>query len=189
MAAYTNFTDNELLAMLIEGDVEAFNEIYNRYASVMFGSAYNILRDKHTCMDLVQEVFEWFWAHRDKLVVTNCKAYLITAVKFKTSNYIRNNKVPRKFFDELSDLEITGDNEEALLEVKQLMDFIRNCSETLPSRCREIFQLSRYEQLSHKEIALRLGVSEKTVENQMTIALKKLKKDLANGQFYVFFLL
>lgn len=189
MTAYTNFTDIDLLAKLSKGDVEAFNELYNRYASVMFGSAYNILRDKHTCMDLVQEVFEWFWTNKEKLEVTNCKAYLITAVKFKTSNYIRNNKVPRKFFDELAGLEVTGDNEEALLEVKQLMTFIKNCSDTLPLRCREVFQLSRYEQLSNREIAAKLGLSEKTVENQMTIALKKLKKDLANGQFYVFFLL
>jgi RNA polymerase sigma factor (sigma-70 family) len=74
------------------------------------------------------------------------------------------------------------------LEVKQLIVFIKNCSDTLPVRCREVFQLSRYDQLSNKEIAVKLGVSEKTVENQMTIALKKLKKDLVNGQFYVFFL-
>jgi RNA polymerase sigma-70 factor (family 1) len=188
MADYTNCTEIELLMMLVTGDVEAFNEIYKRYADAMYGSAYNILRDKHTCMDLVQEVFEWFWSHKEKLEITNCKAYLITAVKFKTSNYIRNNKVPRNFFDELSDLDVTGDNEESLLEVKQLIVFIKNCSDTLPVRCREVFQLSRYDQLSNKEIAVKLGVSEKTVENQMTIALKKLKKDLVNGQFYVFFL-
>jgi DNA-directed RNA polymerase specialized sigma24 family protein len=98
MADYTNCTEIELLMMLVTGDVEAFNEIYKRYADAMYGSAYNILRDKHTCMDLVQEVFEWFWSHKEKLEITNCKAYLITAVKFKTSNYIRNNKVPRNFF-------------------------------------------------------------------------------------------
>jgi len=189
MAAYNHFKDNDLIEMLKNADAAAFNEIYNRYADAMYGSAFNILRDKHTCMDLVQEVFEWFWLHKEKLEVTNCKAYLMTAVKFKTSNYIRNNKVPRKFFDELSGLDVAGENEEALLEVKQLIAFIKNCSDTLPLRCREIFQLSRFEQLSNKEIALKLSVSEKTVENQMTIALKKLKKNLANGQFYVFFLL
>ena len=191
MAAYRILTDKELIGKLSSGDAEAFQEIYDRYADAMYGSAFNILRDKHTCMDLVQEVFEWFWSHKEHLEVNNCKAYLITAVKFKTSNYIRNNRVPRKFFDELSslDLENTADSEEALLEVKQLMAFIKKSSESLPARCREIFQLSRFGELSNKEIALKLGVSEKTVENQITIALKKLKKDLASGQFYLFFLL
>ncbi|MNL33690.1 RNA polymerase sigma factor [compost metagenome] len=75
------------------------------------------------------------------------------------------------------------------MEVRELYAFIRNLADQLPGKYGEIFRLSRYEQLSNKEIAQQMGISEKTVENQMTIALKKLKEKLGPGSAFLFFLL
>ena len=189
MADYGTYTDQELLALVKAGDYTAFNELYRRHADVLYGSAYNILRDRDACRDIIQDIFVWFWQNRLKWELKTCRGYLLTAVKFKTANYIRNNKVGKGFFAELSTVEIESEDEEAAMEVRELYAFIRNLADQLPGKYGEIFRLSRYEQLSNKEIAQQMGISEKTVENQMTIALKKLKEKLGPGSAFLFFLL
>lgn len=189
MHAYSSYSDQELLFLIKTGNYQAFNEIYRRHADILYGSAYNILRDRESCRDIIQDIFVWFWQHRMHWELTSCRGYLLTAVKFKTANYIRNNKVGKTFFVDLSAIEIGGEDEEAAMEVRELSAFIRNVADQLPGRYGEIFRLSRYDQLSNKEIALKLGISEKTVENQMTIALKKLKEKLGSGGAFLFFFL
>ena len=157
------------------------------HSSSLYGAAYNILRDKEACMDILQDIFAWFWEHREQWQLTSCKGYLLTAVKFKTANYIRNNKFRDFFFQEIDVLHIAGDDENSKMEVDQLINFIKEITNQLPQRCREVFELSRYHQLSNKEIAVRMNISEKTVENQITIALKKLRGKLGNS--YMIFLL
>lgn len=177
----------QLLGLIKEGDYDAFNEIYNRHSSSLYGAAYNVLRDKEACMDILQDIFAWFWEHRAQWQLTGCKGYLLTAVKFKTANYIRNNKFRNSFFQEIDVLQVAGDDKNSKIEVDQLIAFIKDITNELPLRCREIFELSRYKQLSNKEIASKLNISEKTVENQITIALKKLRGRLGNS--YILFLL
>ena len=75
------------------------------------------------------------------------------------------------------------------MEVRELSAFIKGLADQLPGKYGEIFRLSRYEQLSNREIALKMGISEKTVENQMTIALKKLKEKLGPRNAFLFFFL
>lgn len=189
MAVCSTFSDQELLALIKDGDYAAFDEIYTRHADALYGAAYNVLRDQSSSKDIVQDVFTWFWQHRGQWQLSSCRGYLLTAVKFKVANYIRDNKVHKGFFTELSELEIGGEDEQLAYEVRQLSELIRQLADQLPGRCGEIFKLSRYEQLSNKEIAIKMGISEKTVENQMTIALKKLKDKLGPGHALLFFLL
>lgn len=189
MAAYSAYTDQELLTLIKTGDYTAFNEIYDRHADALYGSAYNILRDRDGCRDIIQDIFIWFWQNRFQLNINNCRAYLLTAVKFKTANYIRDNKIGKGFFAELSTIDVSGDDEANAIEVRELSDFIKSLADQLPGRYGEIFRLSRYQQLSNKEIALQMGISEKTVENQITIALKKLKEKLGPSSAFLFFFL
>jgi RNA polymerase sigma-70 factor (family 1) len=189
MAAYSAYTDQELLALVKAGDYAAFTELYRRHADALYGAAYNILRDREGCRDVIQDIFIWFWQSRSQLEIVNCRAYLLTAVKFKTANYIRDNKIGKGFFTELSTIDVIDNNEEAAMEVRELSAFIKGLADQLPGRYGEIFRLSRYQQLSNKEIALQMGISEKTVENQMTIALKKLKEKLGPHSAFLFFFL
>lgn len=182
---YTSISDKELLIMLSNDNVEAFDEVYRRYWSNMFNSAYNILRDKDSCMDIVQELFIWLWEHRTQLDVASLKSYLLVAVKFKVANYIRRGKVRQSFFDKLKKMDEPSELLEESLEVKELMQVISHFTNELPLKCKEVFLLSRQEHLSNKEISERLGISIKTVENQMTIALKKLRTSIAKTSLFL----
>ncbi len=176
---YKEFQDNELLLKLSDDDQNAFDEIYRRYWGDMFQSAYNLLREREACMDIVQELFIWVWEHRSSLNVVSLKPYLLVAVKFKVANYIKKGKVRSSFFDQLKKIDEPYELTDNSIEVKEMMQIINHFTDQLPEKCREIFLLSRQEHLSNKEIADRLNISVKTVENQMTIALKKLRSSLA----------
>src|SRR5690606_10761926 len=131
---YTCASDKELLIMLADSNVEAFDEVYKRYWSRMYNSAYNIVRDKDSCMDIVQELFIWLWEHRTQLDITSLNSYLLVAVKFKVANYIRKGKVRQSFFDRQKKMEEPSE----LLEVKELMQVINHFTNQLPVKCKEV---------------------------------------------------
>lgn len=180
MSAFYLYTDSELLDLVKSGDGAAFDEIYQRYWNILFKSAWYLLQDKAACMDVVQDVFVWLWEHRDHVVLTTLRGYLVMAVRYKAANYLRNSKVRASFMEESSAAATAGPSEEWMLELKELKAVIAGFTDALPSRCREVFYLSRHEHLSNREIAYRLGISEKTVENQITTALKKLRVRLGS---------
>lgn len=179
-------TDLELQSLLKQDSREAFEEIYHRYWRDMHRAGSFVLKDNDLTRDLVQEIFIKFWEHRYHIEVTTLKSYLMNAVKYKVANSIRHERVKEVFFIEAQKINLDYYYPDDQLELSQLKQFIQQATDTLPPKCREIFFLSRNEHLSNKEIALKLGVSEKTVENQMTIALRKLKKALGNLYFYCF---
>ncbi|GAA5224883.1 RNA polymerase sigma factor [Membranihabitans marinus] len=182
--------DSILIKYVAQGNRAAFNTIYYRYWESLFRSVYAVLHDKDLSLDVVQEVFIWFWENRKKWTITNLKPYLNAAVKYKIANTIRHNKIHIRAIESIA---ITQQDEvfnlEDELEVRELKAVILDFTNQLPSRCQQIFRMSRFEQLSNKEIAKKLGISEKTVENQITIALKKLKVDLGKLAFWLIFLI
>ncbi|MDQ7948392.1 MAG: RNA polymerase sigma-70 factor [Pedobacter sp.] len=184
MSDHSAYTENELLVLIKEGSYPAFTEIYDRHWHLLFGSAYNILRDREACLDILQDIFVWFWENRETWELTSCKGYLLTAVKFKTANYIRNSKNRESIINHLGSVELDHAKDEPY-EVRQLEELIKSIATQLPDRCREIFQMSRYGYLSNKEIATKLNISEKTVENQLTIALKRLRQKLSTSYFWM----
>lgn len=184
MVAYNSYSDEELLALLKGSDEGAFAEIYNRYTETLYRFAYNILQDENECTDAIQEIFIWLWNNRQRLQITALKYYLLAAVKHKLARAIRNSK--RK--DEiLAAYPIMAQSfTEETLELKELKAIISQFTESLPPKARRIFDLSRNKYLTNREISAQLGISEKTVENHMTITLKKLKETL--GSFWMLFL-
>ena len=184
MNSYEVFTDQELIISMKSGDQAAFDEIYERHWSVLYRSAYNVLREEAGSLDVVQDVFIWFWEHRASLEVSSIKGYLLTAVKYKVANYLRSGKLRASFYEAIPKVDLDSVFPNEVLEVKELRAMISRFTEELPDRCREVFQLSREEYLTNKEIAERLGITEKTVENQINKAIKKLKTNL--GKLSVF---
>lgn len=185
MAIYKELTDQELTDILKDDDHEAFNEIHDRYFDDLLRSAYNILRDRDTCMDILQEVFVWFWEHRQRHRMSSIKGYLMMAVKYQTSNYIRSGKVRENF--KLANVTTYFTVNEESLELKELQSIIASFTDKLPEKCAEIFKKSREEHLSNKEIALQLGISEKTVSVQLHRALNKLRTELGKMHFWIYF--
>lgn len=167
-------TDAELLLLIQENKRDAFEQIYNRYWSKLYVAAFKILRDRQASQDAVQEVLVKLWLKRKENDIVNLNSYLHNAVRFQVFNQIRNGKVRTALFEEIAELSVVNDAEHRLLSI----DFNRKLEGSiiqLPEKCRKIFLLSRMEQLSTKEIAQRLALSPKTVENQLTIALRRVR--------------
>lgn len=181
-------TDQELLQRLAKDDRIAFDTIYTRHWHAMYQSVYGIFRDEAACMDIMQDVFVWLWEKRAQVhIETSLAAYLHAAVKFKTANYIRSGKVRRGFFEEAlrlaTALPVVASPAE--IEIRELKNIIRQATENLPEKCREVFYLSRNEHLSNQEIANRLGISVKTVERHMTIALRRIRIAVEQYMLYL----
>ncbi len=184
MSSYQSHTDQQLILLLRESDHHAFTEIYNRYWKFLYQSCYSIMKDSDTSDDVVQEIFVWLWANRQKHLTDALKPYLYAAVKYKVANVIRHGKVKETFFARVVENYREAAHDENSLEIKELKEIIAQFTASLPERARMIFDMSRNQFLSNKEIAEQLGISEKTVENQMNINLKKLKVSLGKISFW-----
>jgi RNA polymerase sigma-70 factor (ECF subfamily) len=159
--------------MLVE---TSFEQLYKSHYRSLRIAAANIIHDEDAAHDIVQEVFLKFWHRRNGLSeVLNHKAYLFKSVVNASITYLGKSKSHVRMMD--IKIESPGNPGSELL-AKELEFKIRSALENLPHKCRAVFVLSRYEDLRNKEIADLLGISVKTVENQMTIALKKMKNDL-----------
>jgi len=172
-----NITDQELISLLCQGNEDAFSSLYERHWADLYKFAFFILRDKDACRDLIQDVFVWIWEHRQGLVIASPKSYLKAAVKYKVANYIRSGNIRESFFEEAARFNSSGSmpGSEEFAELKELNNIIQNVVTNLPLKCQEIFRLSREANLTNREIAEQLGISVKTVENQITIALHRLR--------------
>ncbi len=175
-------TDKDLISSISKGNQDAFNTLYKRYWVELYKFAFYVLRDKDTCKDIIQDVFIWVWEHKNGLEIQSPKSYLKTAVKYKIANYIRAGNIRESFFEEASklnhDTSAPGVNEYS--ELEELKKIIQLTVSSLPLKCQEIFRLSREENLSNSEIARQLGISIKTVENQITIALHRIRANVSH---------
>lgn len=168
------WADETLLTSLLKDDEDAFKQIYKRYAPRLYAAAYNLFRDKPLCEDLIQELFADLWIRRKSLNIKSLKPYLYTAVKNRVLMAMRSGRTMLN--DTALEKLIADYATDDRLNTKELNDILNKGINSLPDKCREIFQLSRNEHLSNKEIAERLNISVKTVESQMTIALRKLRE-------------
>ncbi len=172
-------TDEDLIALIRENDLGAFERIYNKYWSKLYLSAYNIIRDRQVAEDVTQEVLVNLWMKRANLKLTSLNAYLYTSVRYQVFNVIRSGKVRADLFNKLEEL-FSNNGGEELLSEKEINRLLEQGVAELPDKCRQIFIMSRKEHLSTKEIAERLGIAPKTVENQLTVALNRLRKTLGD---------
>lgn len=172
--------DNELILLLKQSNKDAFTTLYNKYWKQVYNFSRLYLTDKESAKEVVQEVFIKIWESRDFMrQEDNFKGLLFII----TRNLIFNQH--RKSLNEdfykmtvISAMENSYDIEEEI-EAKNLSDYIDLLINELPLRRREIFNLSRKENKSYKEIAELLHISEKTVENQISEALKYLRKNIS----------
>lgn len=188
MPAIEGQTDEELLLLLQSGNEQALTLLYKRHWEPLFLSAYQVLKDKEACKDLVQELFTELWqkSHRIQLTVS-LKAYLSASIRYKVFRYIRQNPVREELFDHMME-RMEAASPESKLAVKELQSLLNTLIDTLPEKCRIIFRMSREQHLSYKEIATQLNVSVKTVENQINIAIRKLRSALGYALLLLLFI-
>ena len=181
-------TDEQLLAKMYEGNQFAFDEIHNRYAHNMYVYAYNILNLKQESEDIIQNIFISFWLKRKEVTIENLSSYLFRAVKFQVFNHFRNRKIREEDVSRLNILDISREAS-SNMEFEDLKKRVDACVLRLPNRCQEIFRLSRFENMSHKEIASELDISVQGVKNQISKGIKIVKKSLLQeNMFFVLIL-
>ena len=180
--------DNYLVQQLQKDDRKIFEVIFNCYYSGLVIYADKILDDINLSEDVVQSVYMKLWETRKKLAIQSLRAYLATAVKNRCIDLIRTQKVKNKFLDK-STREISSEITDDFITYNELSEIITRSVAKLPPRCKEIFEMSRFQYLKVKEIADLLNISNRTVETQISKALKILRVELKDHLPYLMFIL
>ncbi len=161
-----------------------FEILFKQHYSVLCAYTYGFVADYNLCEDIVQEVFSKLWTDKQKINIdTSVKSYLYSAARNTALNFIKHQKVKRQYEKVNNDeSNYTEQSQEEQLIGKELNAKIQSAINNLPTERRKIFLMSRMDELKYKEIAEKLDISIKTVENQMGKALASLRKDLS-GEF------
>ncbi|SEA13215.1 RNA polymerase sigma factor [Pedobacter hartonius] len=173
----TQTSDLQLWASIRQDDESAFNELFKRYWIRLYKTAYQYLKDKEASEEVVHDVFLNIWDRRGELEILTFSSYMLTAIRYQIYNRMRAAKSPLIYGDDQIPMNNFPDynSAENKIEEQELHQEVYSYLQSLPKRCQEIFCMSRIDQLSNDEIALRLGISKRSVENQITIALKHLR--------------
>lgn len=180
MSAYSIYNDQELAVLLNRGDRFAFTEIYNRYFELLYLHALKKLKDEQEAEDLIHDLFVALWERPPEINFNvNLPAYLYRAVKNKVINALAHRHIKTNYLESLQEYIDAGlhTTDEAVI-VRDLAEQIEKEVNRMPKKMREVFQLSRNSNLSHKEIAEQLGISDKTVKKQVGNAIKILKDNI-----------
>jgi RNA polymerase sigma-70 factor, ECF subfamily len=159
-------------------DQKSFELLFRNFFPALMTFAGKFLSNEDDAREVVHMVFINLWEKRETLdLSSSLKSYLFTSVHHRSLNMIRDRK---KFLgNEIPDLSSDHDIG-ASVDAMELEERIREVIKGLPEKCREVFEMSRFEGLRYAEIAERLNISVKTVENQMSKALKILREKLVN---------
>ncbi|MFT3946801.1 MAG: RNA polymerase sigma-70 factor [Agriterribacter sp.] len=152
-----------------------FDEIYTMYWKKLFTIAYKMLNEKQEAEDVVHDVFVSLWVNRGKVEIISLENYLHTAVKNLVFTKLKKRAHQLAYIKSLGDQTLTSPSVVASIHNKQVLEKIQNEIESLPEKCRQIFKCSRNEGMPVKQIAKKLNISPKTVENQLNKALKQLR--------------
>ena len=173
-----------LLEALRKGEEKAFEYLFDRYYEGLLNYAGRIVRETELAHDLVQETFcKLYEDHASLNIHLSIKSYLYKSVYNSCLNEIKHQKVVNNYADrELLDFYFTeivqAPEAELALQNEDIRKVLEEAINKLPERCREVFVLSKVEELSNKDIAEKLNISVKTVEVQMTKALSRLREEL-----------
>lgn len=181
MSAYQNFSDEELLALLRNGDSSGLDGLFRKYYEQLCLVSLRIVKDPRDAEDVVQEFFASLWRKRETMGdIGSPASYLRRSVRNRSLNFLRDQKrIPQGDEERMPDLATRDSVVSEKLEAKELEERITRAIDALPERCRLVFVLSRFEEMKQKDIAEKLNISTKTVENQMSRAYRFLREALS----------
>lgn len=181
--------ESEILKSLASGDQQVFGQLFRRYYLKVRSFAYGFVKDPDEADDLAQTVFIKIWdKHEIFSCVRNFEAYLYTLTKYTIFNYIKSQDSGSVVHDEFPDISDTDTPYETLLasDLKLLIDMV---VDSMSPQRKMVYILSRVRGLSNDEIAVRLGIHKKTVENHLNLALKELKNAISTAIITYFMLM
>lgn len=173
--------EKALLKGIANGDESAYKELFVRYYAQLVVFARKVIYDDDLARDLVQDVIVGFYEKRKEIKIhSSLQAHLYQSVRNRCLNQIKHSQIRR---DHHANIYQTKKNDEAFVEDKlqetELEQRIYSVIQALPTQCKKIFEMSRFEGVSNQEIADKLDLSKRTVETQISKALKVLRTQLA----------
>jgi RNA polymerase sigma-70 factor (family 1) len=184
MPALNHENESILLEQMRNGNVAAFEAIFNSYWHQLYTHAKNKLGSHDEAEDVIQNIFSALWEKRETLLITDLSYYLHTAVKNRILNLLRSKVTQQKYWDYYKafipqHLPLT-DN---VVAYDDLQEAVGEAVNLLPEKSREVFKLSRMEGRTNAEIANLLNLSEKAIEYHLTRSLRKLRLHLKDFIF------
>lgn len=190
--SFAGLNDTDLLASMAQDDERAFTELYERYWKIIYGYAYNRLRDPELCKEIIQNIFSALWERRSVLKISSVPSYLFRSVKNAIIDAMNETSRRRMYADRFYSLYPSGQLDNTLQEqqdVKHLEEQIARSLSHLPDYYGRAFKLSRMEHLTSAEIAKRMNISVRTADNYITHALKHLRGTLGEMMAVVWLVL
>jgi RNA polymerase sigma-70 factor (family 1) len=180
----SNYTDPELLQRILLDDEKAFNVLFDRHWSKVYAVCFRYVKDEEAALEITHDIFLNIWNKRSQLNIGSFQNYVLTSASYRGIRRKQQlNALPINYVEDYShgehsflpnELSATNTGEEKI-SAEEFDTKVMHMLAELPKRCREIYLLSRKENLSITEISLKLNISKRTVENQLTAALKHLR--------------
>lgn len=192
---YKNFTDTALWLAIKAGSVSAFESLVDKYWQAVYTTAFSFLHDRDVAMEITNDTFFNIWQKREVIDIASFKNYLTTSARYHVYKVLKAKKSLKLAYvadyEKLSSSIVVTNTGEEKIRYLNLQSEIEALLTSLPARCREIFLLSRLGNLTNTEIAEKLAISKRTVENQISIAQKYIhqnSKNIALGILIAFLL-
>ena len=187
MSPFTAHTDIQLFDLIKSGRAEAFDELYDRYWEKLYNYAYHRTRSKDVAFEIVQDIFVSLWSRREVInLQSSLSGYLFASARFQIIGFIRNSKQKEHYLEDylrFASSSVDNSNEESMM-MHDLQTTLERSIDDLPSHCREITRLSVLLHWPVEKISEKLGISHRTVENQLSLARKRLKSSLRDYVMY-----
>jgi RNA polymerase sigma-70 factor, ECF subfamily len=169
--------DERILTLLKENDEKSIDLLFQGYYNYLCNVVNRVINDADYAEDIVQEIFMDIWRKREEInIEISLRAYLRRAAVNRSLNHIRKQKMKfEEAENSVSELASNDNDSQIVMERDELEKRIHDCIENLPPKCKIVFAMSRFENMSYQEIATSLEISVKTVENQISKALKILR--------------
>lgn len=169
--------ENFLLSALRQDNKEAFSLLFQKYYTDLVLFCGNFVRDKNSCEDIVQSIFLKLWNDRKNIrIETSLKSYLLRAVRNSCFDEFRHLEIVRQYESDPDHSVLDSYDTENYILYSDLSAHLQQALDQLPAPYREAFEMNRFEGLKYREIAVRLNVSERTVEVRVSKALEMLRK-------------
>lgn len=165
-----------LVRKLNASNSKAYSRLFDLFWEDMYVHAFSLVQNEHTAKDIVQEIWIDIWNRRTAFHDKNFEAYLHKAVRNNCYKYFRSNKFNRIHIEVIQSFAVYASEVEQKHNLSAMEKKVEHAICSLPRRCQQIFRLSRYDDVSNEKIAMNLGISKRSVENQLSKALKAIRE-------------
>ena len=179
--SFTSLPDDQLTALLREGEDRAFDEIYVRYWDKLYYTAHRMVKSAAVAEEITQDTFMLFWAKRETLEIQSLSPYLAAMLRYEVYRHLAKSRQTQEIERSIHHEAASPVLMEQEIENRMLLEIITNLTNRLPEKCRLVFQYNKLQDRSLPDICEELNISPKTAEAHLTKALKIVRASLSNA--------